>query len=66
VAVEQPPAGTLLERLQVIPAVFELPKMSFLRKECRSMRVHIDRKWLDGDVIAFVVISLLIVIAFVY
>jgi hypothetical protein len=30
------------------------------------MRVHIDRKWLDGDVIAFVVISLLIVIAFVY
>jgi hypothetical protein len=35
-------------------------------KECRSMRVHIDRKQLDGNVIAFVVISLLIVIAFAY
>ena len=30
------------------------------------MQVHIDRKWLDGNVIAFVVISLLIVIAFAY
>jgi hypothetical protein len=30
------------------------------------MRVHIDRKQLDGDAIAFVVITLLIVIAFVY
>jgi hypothetical protein len=29
------------------------------------MRVHIDRKQLDGDAIAFVVITLLIVIAFV-
>jgi hypothetical protein len=39
---------------------------SFFRKECRSMRVHIDRKQLDGNVIAFVVISRLIVIAFAY
>ena len=38
----------------------------FFGKECRSMRAHIDRTWLDGDVIAFVVISLLIVIAFAY
>jgi hypothetical protein len=30
------------------------------------MRVHIDRKRLDGDAIAFVVITLIIVIAFVY
>jgi hypothetical protein len=62
VAVEEPPAGTLLERRQLRPIVFG----SFPRKECRSMRVHIDRKQLDGNVIAFVVISLLIVIAFAY
>jgi len=33
------------------------------------MHVHIDRKWLevlDGNLIAFIVISLLIVIAFAY
>ena len=30
------------------------------------MRVHIDRKRLDGDAIAFVVIILLIAIAFAY
>ncbi len=30
------------------------------------MRIHIDRTWLDGNVIALVVISLLIVIAFAY
>jgi len=30
------------------------------------MRIHIDRKRLDGDAIAFVVITLLIVIAFAY
>ena len=30
------------------------------------MRVHIDRKRLDGDAIAFVVIMLLIAIAFAY
>jgi hypothetical protein len=30
------------------------------------MQVHMDRKWLDGNVIAFIVISLLIVIAFAY
>ena len=30
------------------------------------MRVHIDRKRLDGDAIAFVLIILLIVIAFAY
>jgi hypothetical protein len=39
---------------------------SFRKEECRSMRVHIDRKQLDGDAIAFVVIMLLIVIAFAY
>jgi hypothetical protein len=34
-----------------------------------SMRVHLDRKYLDGldgNVVAFVVISLIIIIAFVY
>jgi hypothetical protein len=30
------------------------------------MRVHIDRNRLDGNAIAFVVIALLIVIAFAY
>lgn len=30
------------------------------------MRVHIDRKRLDGDAIAFVVITLIIVLAFAY
>ena len=30
------------------------------------MRIHIDGTWLDGNVIALVVISLLIVIAFAY
>jgi hypothetical protein len=30
------------------------------------MRVHLDRKRLDGDAIAFVVITLLIGIAFAY
>ena len=30
------------------------------------MQVHIDRKQLDGEAIAFVVIILLIVIAFAY
>jgi hypothetical protein len=30
------------------------------------MRVHMDRKWLDGKVVAFVGFSLLIVIAFAY
>ena len=39
---------------------------SFRKEECCSMRVHIDRKRLDGDAIAFVVIMLLIVIAFAY
>ena len=38
---------------------------SFRKEEC-SMRVHLDRKRLDGDAIAFVVITLLIVIAFAY
>jgi hypothetical protein len=34
-----------------------------------SMRLHLDRKYLDGldgNVVAFVVISLIIIIAFVY
>jgi hypothetical protein len=42
---------------------------SFRKEECDSMRVHIDRKeleQLDGNAIAFVVITLLIVIAFIY
>jgi hypothetical protein len=38
----------------------------FRKEECSSMRVHIDRKRLDGDAIAFVVITLIIVLAFVY
>ena len=39
---------------------------SFRKEECCSMSVHIDRKRLDGNAIAFVVIMLLIVIAFAY
>jgi hypothetical protein len=39
---------------------------SFRKEECCSMRVHLDRKRLDGDAIAFVVITLLIGIAFAY
>jgi len=39
---------------------------SFRKEESCSMRVHIDRKRLDGDAIAFVVIMLLIAIAFAY
>jgi hypothetical protein len=39
---------------------------SFRKEECCSMQVHIDRKRLDGEAIAFVVIILLIVIAFTY
>jgi hypothetical protein len=39
---------------------------SFHKEEGCSMRGHIDRKQLDGDAIAFVVITLLIVIAFAY
>jgi hypothetical protein len=39
---------------------------SFRKEECSSMRVHVDRKRLDGNEIAFVVITLLIVIAFAY
>jgi hypothetical protein len=37
---------------------------SFRKEERCSMRVHLDRKWLDGEAVAFVVISLLIIIAF--
>jgi hypothetical protein len=39
---------------------------SFRKEECCSMQVHIDRKRLDGEAIAFVAIILLIVIAFAY
>jgi hypothetical protein len=42
----------------------KLPK----EEDC-SMRVHLDRKYLDGldgNVVAFVAISLIIIIAFVY
>jgi hypothetical protein len=38
----------------------------FRKEECCSMRVHIDRKRLDGNAIAFVVITLMIIIAFAY
>jgi hypothetical protein len=39
---------------------------SFRKEECCSMRIHLDRKQqqLDGAAIAFVVITLLTVIAF--
>jgi hypothetical protein len=37
---------------------------SFRKEECCSMRVHLDRKRLEGEAIAFVVIILLTVIAF--
>jgi hypothetical protein len=56
VAVEGPPAfARCLEWREV--------------KECRSMHIHVDRKWLDGidgNVIALIVISLLIAIAFAF
>jgi hypothetical protein len=39
---------------------------SFRKEECCSMQVHIDRKRLDGEAIALVVIILLIAIAFAY
>jgi hypothetical protein len=39
---------------------------SFRKEECSSMRIHLDREQLDGQAIAFVVITLLIVIAFMY
>jgi hypothetical protein len=38
----------------------------FRKEECSSMLVHIDRKRLDGNAIAFVLIILLIAIAFAY
>ena len=37
---------------------------SFRKEECCSMSVHTDRKQPDGTAIAFVVITLLTVIAF--
>jgi hypothetical protein len=64
VAVEEPPAGTLLERRQLRPGVLEASS----EREC-SMRVHIDRQWLewlDGNMITLVVITLVIVVALVY
>jgi hypothetical protein len=39
------------------------------KKGVPLMQIHMDRKWLewlDGNLIAFIVISLLIVIAFAY
>ena len=39
---------------------------SFRKEECCSMRIHLDKKPPDGVAIAFVVITLLIVIAFAY
>jgi hypothetical protein len=36
---------------------------SFRKEECCSMRVHLERKPLDGVAIAFVVITLLTVVA---
>jgi hypothetical protein len=37
---------------------------NFRKEECCSMRVHTDRKQLDGAAIGFVVITLLTVIVF--
>jgi hypothetical protein len=53
-------AGALLERRQLGLIVVASGQ------ESRSMRVHIDRKQLDGNAIAFVLITLVIVIAFAY
>jgi hypothetical protein len=42
---------------------------SFRKEEYRSMRIHLDRKQLDGldgNLIALVVLSLIIIIAFAY
>jgi hypothetical protein len=36
------------------------------KKECLSMRIHIDKNQFDGNAIALVVIGLLIVIALAY
>jgi hypothetical protein len=55
-------ADALLERQQLRLIVC----CSFRKEECCSMSVHIDRKRLDGNAIAFVMIMLLIVIAFAY
>ena len=52
-------AGTLLERRQLGLSVLQLPQRGVL-----SMGAHLDRKQPDGAAIAFVVITLLTVIAF--
>jgi hypothetical protein len=62
-AVEEPPAVARCSERQ------GLERQG--KKECRSMHVHMDRKWLEwldgnGNAIAFFLISLLIVIAFAY
>jgi hypothetical protein len=36
------------------------------KKECPSMRIHIDKNQLDGNAIALVLIALLIAIAIAY
>jgi hypothetical protein len=55
-------AGTLLERRQLRLICFA----ASAKRECCSMRVHLNMKRLDGEAIAFVVIALFIVIAFAY
>jgi hypothetical protein len=56
-------AGLRLERKKLELVV----KNAFRKgKEYRPMRLHIHRNQLDGDLIAFVVISLLIIIALAY
>jgi hypothetical protein len=58
-------AGTLLER-QLTAALEAYSLVSLRKEESRSMRIHIDRKPLDGNAIAFVLIMLLIAVAFAY
>jgi hypothetical protein len=39
---------------------------SFRKEECCSMRIHLDSNRLDGNAIAFVLITLFIVIVMAY
>jgi hypothetical protein len=55
-------AVALLERRPSRRIVLEASS----KKECLSMRIHIDKNQFDGNAIALVVIGLLIVIALAY
>jgi hypothetical protein len=46
----------MVERRQLRPICFK----TFLKEECCSTRIHLDRKRLDGAAIAFVEITLLV------